>query len=84
VSASSYEVEKFGRGLDGRWFGFGARRFGDADAARSYFEAFVAEQACVLDNGIRIDLRVRAGRKVIATAGGLLDLDAARRIREVS
>lgn len=78
-----FEVEKFGRGGQGEWFGFGARRFASESAARTYFERFAAEQVDVLSNGIRIDLRVRAGRRVLATVGGLLDSAAAKRIREV-
>lgn len=65
-----YEVEKFARGGNGQWFGMGARRFGDEGAAREYFAGFAAEQAGVLGNGIRIDLRRRAGRQVIAQVGG--------------
>lgn len=67
---SQFEVEKFARGNDGKFFGMGARRFADADAARAYFESFAAEQARVLSSGIRIDLRQRKGRRVIATVGG--------------
>lgn len=66
----TYEVEKFGRGLNGNWFGYGARRFADLASARAYLEAFAASQVDVLGNGIRIDLRERAGRKTIATVGG--------------
>lgn len=77
-----YEVEKFGRGSQGQWFGYGARRFGGLDAARAYLAQFAAEQASVLGNGIRIDLRTRKGRTVIATVGGRMH--DATTIREVS
>lgn len=68
----AYEVEKFGRSGDGKWFGFGARRFGDIAQARDYFMAFASGQKRVLSNGIRIDLRERKGRKVLAIVGGRL------------
>lgn len=77
-----YEVEKFARGSQGQWFGYGARRFGGLDVARSYLERFADEQAGVLGNGIRIDLRTRKGRKVIATVGGRMH--DATTIREVA
>ena len=80
----TYEVEKFGRGGAGRWFGFGARRFASEPAARAYLASFAAAQADVLGNGIRIDLRVRAGRRVLATVGGLLDATRCLTIREVA
>lgn len=70
--STEYEVEKFGRGLDGKWFGFGARRFRSLSEARSHFERFAAQQHDVLCNGVRIDLRTRKGRVVIATVGGRL------------
>lgn len=66
----SYEVEKFARGLGGQWFGFGARRFREYAVAREYFERFAADQVDVLSNGIRIDLRTRKGRRLLATVGG--------------
>lgn len=68
-----YEVEKFGRGTDGKWFGFGARRFSNIDEARDYFSQFAAAQKDVLSNGIRIDMRERKDRRVIATVGGRLN-----------
>ena len=80
---SQYEVEKFARGNNGEWFGFGARRFASESAARAYLARFAEDQAPVLTNGIRIDLRLRAGRRVLATVGGLLDRVAAKQIREV-
>jgi hypothetical protein len=67
---TTYEVEKFARGTNGQWFGMGARRFIAVAEARSYFEQFAGEQKAVLSSGIRIDLRVRKGRRVIATVGG--------------
>lgn len=79
---TQYEVEKFARDGDGKWFGFGARRFSNLAEAREYFEAFAAEQARVLDNGLRIDLRTRKGRKVIAEVGGRIE--NATEIREIS
>lgn len=81
---AQFEVEKFGRADKGEWFGFGARRFADEAKARAYFEAFAREQAAVLSNGIRIDLRVRAGRRVLATVGGRLGAVEARQIRELA
>ena len=66
----TYEVEKFSRGARGEWFGLGARRFADLAAARTYFNDFRTAQSAVLGNGIRIDLRERASRKVVATVGG--------------
>lgn len=77
-----YEVEKFARGSQGQWFGYGARRFGGLAEARAYLERFAAEQANVLGSGIRIDLRTRKGRTVIARVGGRLH--DATTIREVS
>lgn len=70
--SKQYEVEKFARGNDGKFFGMGARRFSNLADAREYFDEFRAEQSAVLGNGIRIDLRVRAGRKTIASVGGTL------------
>lgn len=75
-----FEVEKFIRGGDGKWFGCGAKRFKTETEARTYFAAFAAEQKEVLSNGIRIDLRIRKGRKTIATVGG--QLENATEIRE--
>lgn len=69
---TQYEVEKFGRDGQGKWFGFGARRFQDLTAARAYFEKFATDQHDVLSNGLRIDLRVRKGRRVLSTVGGRL------------
>jgi len=66
----TYEVEKFGRGMQGKWFGYGARRFATLEAARAYFERLAAEQSDALDNGLRIDLRERKGRRVLAEVGG--------------
>jgi hypothetical protein len=68
--STQYEVEKFGRGAQGHWFGFGARRFADLAGAREYFEGFAADQERVLSDGMRIDLRIRKGRKVLAQVGG--------------
>lgn len=65
-----YEVEKFGRGSDGKWFGFGAKRFPDLGAAEAYFVEFAAAQHEVLNNGLRIDLRIRKGRALLAVVGG--------------
>ena len=79
---ASFEVEKFMRGNDAKWFACGARRFRDETSARQYFADFVDDQRRVLGAGLRIDLRVRAGRTLIARAGGILGDDAAR-IREV-
>lgn len=78
-----YEVEKFQRGMDGKYFGRGARRFRSLTEAREYFEDFVAGQQDVLDNGLKIILRERAGRKTLAVAGGLLDAAQAKLIRWV-
>ena len=68
-----YEVEKFGRGGDGKWFGCGAKRFKTEAEARACFVAFADDQKEVLSNGLRIDLRVRKGRRVLATVGGCLE-----------
>lgn len=68
----SYEVEKFARGLDGRFFCCGARRWASLDDAMEYFRRFADAQKNVLGNGIRIDLRVRKGRKVLASVGGVM------------
>ena len=63
-----FEVEKFGRGGNGEWFGFGARRFPDLANAEAAFLAFAASQASVLGDGLRIDLRRRKGRMTLAEA----------------
>jgi len=78
-----YEVEKFARGEGGKWFGFGARRFLGRRAAEEYFARFAAEQAAVLSAGVRIDLRARTGRRVVAVVGGLLDHARCREVRSV-
>ena len=78
---NQYEVEKFSRGTDGKWFARGARRFDSLEAASAYFANFVADQCGVLDNGTRIDLRIRKGRKVLATCGGRIDVEGAHAIR---
>lgn len=77
-----FEVEKFGRGRDGKWFGCGAKRFETEPEARDYFVDFAAEQRDVLSNGVRIDMRTCKGRKLIATVGGRLE--GATEIREVA
>lgn len=70
---SQYEVEKFQRDLQGQWYGRGAKRFASLEAAEKYFVRFAEAQATVLGPGTRIDLRKRAGRKIIARVGGRLE-----------
>lgn len=82
TTTTTYEVEKFCRDTKGQWFGRGARRFTTLAAAREYFTSFAAEQHDVLSNGIRIDLRERRGRRVLATVGGRLSHPAV--IREIA
>jgi hypothetical protein len=77
-----FEVEKFSRGGDGKWSGCGAKRFKTEAEARAYLVEFAAYQKEVLSNGIRIDLRIRKGRRTIATVGGRLE--NATEIRELS
>jgi hypothetical protein len=84
MTKTQYEVEKLQRGGNGQWFGRGARRFTSLGSATAYLESFAAEQRDVLDNGTRIDLRERRGRKVLATVGGLLDAKRVRTVRWLS
>ncbi len=67
---TTYEVEKFGRGNKGQWFGFGARRLATLAEATTYLESFAEEQSAVLGAGIRIVLRTRKGRRTLAEVGG--------------
>lgn len=84
-TTTQYEVEKFGRGGNGSWFGYGARRFGNLAEAETYFRSFAADQASVLNNGLRIDLRVRKGSIVLLTVGGRMhEPTVIRDLREVA
>lgn len=84
-TTTQYEVEKFGRGCNGSWFGYGARRFGNLTEAEAYFRSFAEEQSSVLGNGIRIELRIRKGRVTLLTVGGRMhEPTLIRDLREVA
>jgi hypothetical protein len=72
TDTSTYEIEKFARDGQGRWFGMGARRFATLPDADAYFAEFAASQSRVLSNGLRIDMRTRKGRTLIACVGGTM------------